>query len=233
MNFIAPLLAKADIGELIQFLVVLLIFIIPAIGQLLAKVKKVQPPGRGGVKPRPPRQAPADVMDEIGKFLRQAAEQRKGKPAEKPRQEPAAAKQSAPVARPAQPAAAKQPVEKPAAATRPVGGQVNEHVKKHLDAEEFSRRSGQLGAEVAQVDRQIDEHLHQVFDHNLSQIATTPGETALAPSAAEPPDVAAATTIEVPPTFAAGLAAMLGSGESLLQAIALTEIIRRPEERWT
>jgi hypothetical protein len=226
-NIIAPLLAKADIGELIQFVVVLLIFIIPAIGQLLAKVKKIQPPGRGVVKPRPPRQAPADVLDEIGEFLRRAVEQRQGKPRQP--EQPAARQ---PVVRPveAQPAAVGKISPSPPEQPRPVGGQVAEHVKQHLDAEEFSRRTGQLGAEVAQADRQIDQHLRQVFDHNLSQIAATPGETSQAPTVAEPPELAA--IIELPSTFAAGLAAMLSSGESLLQAVALTEIIHRPEERW-
>ena len=68
-------------------------------------------------------------------------------------------------------------------ARRPVGGEVSAHVKKYLDSEKFESRAGELGQDVVQtVDREIDQHLHQVFDHSVSRLAAVPGEAAAAPA---------------------------------------------------
>ncbi len=219
MSLLAPLLARAD-ADLIRIVVILIFLAVAGIARLLAAVRQGQPPV-GGPRPQPPpRPVPADVADEIDEFLRRAA-QRRGVP---PQPAPAAAT----VPQPPQPIQAEVVAE----AGKPVGGQVTEHVQKYLDAEGFTRRAGELGGEVAQADQQVDQHLRQVFDHSVSQLAAVPGEAAIAPMAAEPPEVTEQSLLEIPATFATGLTTLLTSPDSVRQAIVLGEIFRRPEERW-
>ena len=201
------------LDDLITWAVILLFFIVPAIGQLLAKVKQAPPPAGGG---RPQRPAPHDVEDEIEVFMRRALGQR----AEK---EPPVRARPAPVA---------QPVEAEVVAAAPVGGQVASEVRRHLDSGEFVQRTGRLGKEVVQTDKQLEQHLHQAFDHKLGQLESAEAKTSPPRASDVPPDLSGPTAVEVPPTVAAGLAAMLGNAESLSQAIVLSEIIHRPEERW-
>ncbi len=64
----------------------------------------------------------------------------------------------------------------------PVGAQVGKQVEKYLDTEEFTRRTSQLGGEVAQADVESDQRLKQVFSHDVSQLAKKPGESAAPPA---------------------------------------------------
>jgi len=213
MNLLAPLFAIDP--ALIQFIVILFIFVIPAIGKLIAKFQQIPPPAG---RPLPPRPAEIDVADEIEEFMRRAAERRADQGTR-----PAIAQQTPP------PAA--EPVRAEVVADQPVGGQVTEHVAKYLDSEDFGRRESQLGQEVAQADEQIDQRLHQVFDHRVSKLEAVPGEAAKPPTAYEPPDLVGAGA-DVPDSFATGLLELITSPDSLRQAIILNEILHRPEERW-
>ena len=98
--------------------------------------------------------------------------------------------------------------------------------------QEFTRRSEDLGEEVAQADREIDQHLHQVFDHRVSQLELVPGEAAAPPAATfETSETTEAAPVASLPV-AVGLLDLIGSPESLRQAIILNEILQRPEHRW-
>ena len=121
--------------------------------------------------------------------------------------------------------------------TAPVGGQVTEHVKKYLDAEAFDSRAGQLGQDVTQtVDREIDQHLHQVFDHSVSRLAAMPGESASAAGGRGAGRWRLRRPMRRPRRFfrrnAMDLVAVLSSADLIRQAIVLNELFRRPEERW-
>jgi hypothetical protein len=216
MNAFAALLAAVDF-QTIKFIVVMIVFLLAGLAQLVAKLQKIQPPAG---RPRPPRPVAPDVADEIEEFMRRAANRRN-------------VQGTQPVAAPTPPPtpAAVQPGRAEVSAEQPVGGQVEEHVKKYLDAQDFSRRSQELGEEVAQVDRDVGQHLHEVFDHQVSRLEVVPGEAAAPPVAVEPSDLSEASP-EIPATFATGLLGLINSPDSLRQAIILNEIIHRPEERW-
>ncbi len=92
-----PILLAAGNADLIEIAVIVIIVFLSAIGQLLAKLRPPQPPA-GQPRPVPPQMA-----DEIGEFLRRAAERRG---AQGPR--PVAPPQPAPKATPQPPA--EQPV---------------------------------------------------------------------------------------------------------------------------
>jgi hypothetical protein len=229
MNRLVPLLAL-NIGNLIWLIVVIVFIVLPAIGQLLAKAGHQQRPG-GGPRPlRPPgggapaRRPPAGGLeDEIGEFLRRAAQQRRAQAAPPPRPGPPPAPASA---------TGPQVVEAEVVPTPALGEGIKRHVGQYLDAGEFRQRAAQLGGEVAQADQQVEQRLHSRFDHELSLLAATPGESAQAPAAEQPID-RLGPAAALPPTAAAGLAAMLGSSEGIRQAIVINEILTRPEDRWT
>ncbi len=216
MNTFSPLLAAGpDIETIIKILIALLIFVIPAVGQLLAKMKSMQPPA----EPVPAQPVRADVANEIDDFMRRAGQHRGTRPATPP---------SAPPVK----AAVVQPV--PAQAVvepQPIGGQLSEHVRKYLDEQEFRRHSEQLGGEVAQTDRQIDQHLHQVFDHHVSKLEEVTSESAAPPTIDQQPE-AVDVSDAAPMAFVAGLVGLVTNPESLRQAVILNEILHRPEERW-
>jgi hypothetical protein len=211
MSPFVPPLAAIPMEELIKLAVIFLIFIVPAIARLLAKGRQLQGPAAG--KPRPDRPVPTDVSKQIEEFLR-----RRTTPQEPPKPPP-------PARRPPPP-----PVQAEVVGERPVGGQVGQHVAQYLDEEQFQRRESQLGKEVAQADRQIDQHLQQVFSHPVSKLEAVPGETAGPPTAAGPSG--AEETSEASADVAAGLFNLLSTPDSLRQAILLNEILQRPEERW-
>lgn len=212
MSPVLPLLAALDVF-LIKAVVVIIVFILAGIAQLMAKLQQIKPPAG-----RPARPVPPDVAAEIDEFMRRTAS-RRNVPAAPPT--------------PASPPSPTQPVRVEAATEPPVGGQVEEHVKKYLDVQAFSRRSEELGEEVAQqVDREIDQHLHQVFDHRVSQLELVGGEAAAPPAATfEASDTTEDAAAESTPV-AVGVLDLIGNPESLRQAIILNEILQRPEARW-
>lgn len=218
MNHLAPLFAIDP--ALIKLIVIIFIFVVPAIGKLLEKLRQIPPPAG---RPIPPRPADVDVADEIEDFMRRAAERhaRKGT-------RPVVVETAAP---PAPKPAAAAPVKAEVVVEQPVGGQVTEHVSKYLDSQQFANRESQLGQEVAQADKQINEHLQQVFDHRVSKLEAVPGEAAKAPAAYEPPDLVGAAA-DIPDSFATRLLDLMVNPDSLRQAIILNEILHRPEERW-
>jgi hypothetical protein len=205
-----------DIGDVIKFLVVLLIVVIPAISQIVAKIREAQkpplPPVRGG---KPVRPAGESFKDEIEEFLRRAAEGR---------QQARGAGQSRTGQAPrTKPARAPTPPPKPAEPAEPPRTVVA-HVEKRLDTSEFQRRTAQLGGEVAEADDKLDARVHDVFEHQLSQFDwRTPGELEAAGEALPP----SATTAAV-----AGIFPLLTNPEGLRQAIILNEILQRPSDRW-
>jgi len=214
------MLWAAGWADMIGIVVVILFFVIPIIGQMFAKMRQPQKPdpGRG---PRPGGGPPGQAMeDEIGDFLRRAMK-RGGAEQARPRPRPV---ERPPLAQLAEP---QQPLEAEVVRDAPLGSGVKKHVGQYLDSGEFQRRTSQLGDEVAQADEHVEKHLHEVFDHQLGQVANIPGESAL-PSRAGP-----LTPERLPPTAAAGLPVLLSNAENIRQAIIITEILQRPEHRWT
>jgi hypothetical protein len=214
MNLLAPLLAALDAGDVIRIVVIVLIFVIPVIGQLIGKLAKVQPPAG---RPIPPPPADIDVADEIEAFMRRAAQRNAGQGAR-----PAATEQTPPLA---------EPVQAEVVADKPVGGQAPVCATRHLDVQDFNQSGSQLGKEVLWADRQIDQHLHQVFDHRVSNLEAAPTDGAQ-PSSVFEPAAPPGTAESMPDFFTTGLLELLASPDSLRQAIILNEILHRPEERW-
>jgi hypothetical protein len=223
-----PLFA-VDFGDVVKLLVVFFVFVVPVIGQLIAKMKQMPPPEKRPIPPKPPL---PEVHNEIEEFLRRKAQRRPAEP-----QRPTIILQTPapePVRAQTVPKTAKSigsPLDEPVLLEEPVGGQLSEHVKRYLDESDMSRREAELGQQVAQADREIDQRLRQKFDHRVSKLEAVPGEAAAPPVAYEPPDLVGASA-DIPASFATGLLDLLSNPDSLRQAIVLNEILHRPEERW-
>ena len=217
-------LAKGE--DLLGTLIVIVIVIISAVAQLIGKAREVQKQAgrpKPPVQPLPP-QAQDPLADEIEDFLKRASQRRRaaGSRPAAPIPPPAAGVPEAPTRRLVQ--AELIPME---GAPRSVAA----HVRDHLSSAKFAPVSQQLGREVTKIDGKIERHLLEKFDHRLGRLAGMGGESASAQTAVdlEAPGQGAA----VAPLGAANLAAVLGNPASLRQAILLSEVLNRPESRWT
>ena len=218
---LAPLWALG-VQELIGVVLVIL-FVVSAALQMLARKNQPQRPGGG----RPPgRPAGGEVEDEIGEFLRRAAE--RGRPRQPP---PLPKPRIAPPPAMAQ-VVGQHPVEAEVVRERALGNKLREQVGDYLDSGGFVRRASELGEEVAQADDLLEQRLEEKFDHEVSRLAGVPGESADAPGVAEA-EQAEDRVAEFPPTAAAGLPVLLSTAENIRQAIIINEILNRPEDRWT
>ncbi len=222
MNAFAPLLAAVD-AELVKLVIILVFGALVGIGKFIAMVQKGKPPAPMGQRPQPPAPVKINAANNIEEFMRRAAAR------------PRAAANSGPIRRPPQPQL-RPPLEKPVQAqvvvTEPVGATIGKQVEQDLNAQEFTKRTTQLGSEFAQADRDIDQRLHQVFDHHVSNLELMPGEAAAEPVAAGPVELTEQSLLDIPATFATGLTDLLANPDSVRQAIVFMEILHRPEERW-
>jgi hypothetical protein len=100
----------------------------------------------------------------------------------------------------------------------PLGAGVSQHVASHLGGtKELVQHAQQLGADVAQADERMQEHLRHRFAHQLGALS---------------PTASAAQTAAAPATLAQELRNMLARPAGMRQLVVASEILRRPEERW-
>jgi hypothetical protein len=226
----------ADFGDVIAMVVTFLVPIIFVLSQVLGKGNKAPaPPPRPRHVPKPQPARPREVDDEVEQFLRRVAQRRTG--GGKADEVVVVHPEAPPPRRLAEEVVVAEAVEAP---SFPVAGR---HLKPSIPNERLSR--------LDQTDEQVEEHLHDVFDHQLGRLSSeatrvdvTVGdayeqapveEYQVMPDAYEPERAAvrtAADEIAETPTAAVGLAAMLSDTENLKQAIVLSEILNRPEHRW-
>ncbi len=218
----ATMLLAQGLDDLIGIIIVILFIIVPVIGQIIAKMNKAPGPPAGGPKGAGrPAAGNKDINDEIGDFLRRAA-RGLGKQVKQAQQQMQQQPPRQPIARPA---AAQVVRERPIEA-QVLGGGHRETVQAEIDTGQFTRRAAKLGGKVVRSEKQLDKHLHQVFNHELGDLARTSSKTAGQRLTKQQQPVA------MPPTAAAGFAALLGSAENIRRAIVINEILTRPEDRW-
>jgi len=168
------------------------------------------------------------IMRELENLLKEIAEAQqpaaqrpvppRPQPARQPQGRPAAAPQPQRTRpqRPAQAAADVLDAEIVDAAPVRRRAEVTKHVERHLDTSDITAGTTRLGAEVGLADEKVEAHLHEKFDHKLSRMD-------------DPDDKVGA---EAGAAFAARIAEMFRSPQSIQQAFILNEILNRPELRW-
>ncbi len=218
--------------------VVFLIFVIFSIlSQLAGKWKEVQKEAARRARANQPAHfpKPADPLeDEIAEFLRRAAERQKPVQAERPAGRPP------PSPPPRATGEAMRPFRPPPTPVEPVvvgeplpQESVAEHVRDRFGRPQFGQvGSPGLGREVAQADEKVGDRLREKFGHQVSRLAGVSGEAAAVPLAVEP--TVPADRVAAPPAVdAATMAALLTNPATLRQAVLVSEILHRPEERWS
>ena len=93
------------------------------------------------------------------------------------------------------------------------------HLEHHIDTSDLADHAEHLGEEVSRANDQVDQHVHDVFDHQVGELDGT---------SASP-----ATTV---PAEGDGLhrelKRALRSSTQVRRAVVFSEILRRPEWRW-
>jgi len=246
---LAPLFA--DLEGLIKVGLFIILVFGGAIASLVSKIKESQEAARrrerqAQARARAQAQGKKDPLeDEIGAFLRGAAERRgvrppqPGRPAPQQPRPAAPAPVAQPVARPAQqprPVRRAQPVRPPQ--EEPVDVVLLEEAQPGALREQRGKDRLQhlapadVGREVTRAEKELEGHVHQVFDHKIGRLAGQPGDTAR-PAAIQEASSPEDQVGPLPSTAAAGLTALFADANNLRQAILIHEILRRPEERWT
>ncbi len=196
------------------------------------------PLGQAG-QPRPPLTLEETLRREVDEFMRRA-QRREPEPPKRPQQKPQSKPQPAGgpsrEGRPARPGGARQdqPTRRLVEAARPLseqqesaqparkpptGASVGAHVAEHVgrSTEALAAHAKHLGAQVAQADERLEEHLQKKFSHQLGALEHRD----------ERPEVKAKRSV-----IAQGLFDMLAKPGGVRQVIVAGEILRRPEERW-
>jgi hypothetical protein len=214
-------------ADIVKLIIVLLVFVVPAVFRMLTKIRQAQEAGELPRQPqapanRPPRAPGKPVQDEIEEFLARVVEARKAKdPSAGPRKQ----RRSATPVRPP------RPIDAQVVEAKPVGGSVDAFVKQHLDSSQITQRAAHMGEGVAQADQKFDKRLQQTFEHRLGSL-----ENSVAAQSSPSGDVSAATvaTAYLPSSLtpASALAALLSNPEAVRNAILMQEILQRPEQRW-
>jgi hypothetical protein len=212
-------LLAAGADFLITVLVFAVIFILSLVGKFVEKLGQAQK--RPPAKPNVPR-AGDPLADEIGEFLKRAAERQAPGRARVPQKRPRPAGQPKP--RPADVVMAE-------AVAGPREESVAEHVRDHLaplPARPIS--SAELGKGVVEEDKKIEQRLHQEFDHRLGRLTGPTEETARPKTVETAPQIE--TVQAAPGSMLADLTDLLANPATLRQAIIAAEILNRPAERW-
>jgi hypothetical protein len=162
---------------------------------------------------RPAQRAPQRTIQTPARGGRQS--EQRPKPPVPPRRL-VQARQPEPAAPLSRPLSEQQP--QPSYAPAPLGAGVAQHVAEHLrGTQELAQHAQHLGAEVAQADERMQEHLRQKFVHPIGTLA--PGTTSVERRLAGTP-------------ASRELRELLARPGGVRQLIIANEILRRPEERW-
>ncbi len=262
MNVLVPILADfGDVITLVVFVVILLLGVAGRLMNKVreAQQKGAEPRQVGPGQPRrPPQRGP--LANEIEDFVRKAAQRRAGggvQPGQQPQagrqpqagqhpqagQQPQAGQppQMAP-RRPIPPPMVARlepevPVEvellEPVVEAESVAEHVRGHVGRHTGDETLGKvASRHISSPVELADDKLEARVRDVFDHKLGRLEGTLGESASGAEAldAETPEDRVGS---LPSTAAAGLVAMFANPGNIRQAILISEILQRPEHRWS
>ena len=180
------------------------------------------------------------MRDEVEEFLRRVAQMRaqaeaqakaeQQKPGQPPRPQPQRPGQQPPQRMPSPPQrlvpAREEVIYLEPADVEVIDAELAENAGRPLGTpfqgpRQIAEHARHLGEQVDLADDKLEARLHQTFDHQLGRFRNVASETAGAPRVRPMTDVT--------PTEILG---MLTNPESIRDAIVMSEILRRPEERW-
>lgn len=227
-----PLLAD-NIGDIIGLIVTLAIIGFSVLSQVLGggdkakqqqQARRLQQQQQRARQPNKPQAK--SIESEIEDFLRQARGDapREAMPVAQPVDEESEAVRTL----------VKEPME-----VRPIEGEpiqpgqdftrdLASHVESHISLDSISQRDAHLGDIVEASDERIEQHLEDVFDHQVGQIAHQ-DHTESTSMIAEGTDAVSWEEKVEKSTLAMDIAAMMKSPDSVRKMFIVTEIFKRPE----
>ena len=205
-----------DVWDIIRIAAIILLVVVPVLAKLFRRAEPAQPaggrPAGGFVELDDDEEEEEAVLNgEIERFLREATGgQRKPPPAPAP--EPIVAE----IVRP-----------------RRLSDSGSRHLETSVDADEqrFGQHTSHLGEEVGQADDDMEDHIHAAFEHRLGGLTDT--SVGVDVPDADVHDQTPGSSEDKTPSLAAELAATFRDPQSIRQAIILSEILTRPEHRWS
>ena len=232
---VAPLFAIGDLIGLIIWIIIIVVSVVSKISKAAGGGAKQQEPQANRPPPQIRPQARAGgnkgIESEIEEFLRQAR-------GEKARQTPV---QASPPPRQANPAArAKpqpprqfrprvieaQPVDRDIVPGEGFGRSVSEHVRDHIGKDSISTRDAHLGESIESADERIEQHLEDVFDHDVGHLDHA---VKVDTSIAEGTDALDNENVDKQSSEAKRIRQMLSSPDSVREVFIAAEILKRPE----
>lgn len=114
----------------------------------------------------------------------------------------------APQPRPAPPAFQPQPLAEPDII---IAEEAHEPLHSHIDTSDFEDRASHMAEEVALADDHMDEHIHEVFDHDLGRLNESAEQKKARDAAKAHP-----------------IMKMLATKTGVQQAVIMAEILQRP-----
>ena len=224
----------AGIDDWLSLLVPAVFVIIWIISQVMGVAgQKPAPPRRQ--QPRPPKPA-GGLAREIDAFLKQVQQERAGgRPAQRPAAAPQQRAQPARVerqperlAQPLRPDVVEAELVEPMAPSPPPHKPLSQRRSRpEPERPRRTARTEQIKADrVDLADEKMAAHMQQVFEHELGALADT--SDAIHEKAESKKDSAG---VEIPTTSQA-VRDMLAQPDSVRQAVILSEILRRPQQRW-
>jgi hypothetical protein len=111
----------------------------------------------------------------------------------------------------------------------PTGRLVSQHVSQHLSNRQFVERAAHMGDDVEQADEQMDQRLHQKFDHRLGRLAGE-GSYHVQETQTDPNEmVVAGDSPSVPSSL--DIVSLLKNPANFRQALIVSEILKPAHER--
>jgi hypothetical protein len=165
------------------------------------------------------------MAGDIEEFLRRAAQRREGKSAPAPPRQPPRPQPPRP-----EPRVLEAELIEEIEIVQPdilSGESVEAHVAQHIGSSGFAERLSHLGEDVDTADDRMEAHLHGYFEHDLGQLGA---KTSVAEDSTLDDDSPAGMKDEPPSTT--DFAKLLANPASLRDAIIVSEIFKRPEDRW-
>jgi len=108
---------------------------------------------------------------------------------------------------------------------------VSSHVERHILSDGIGQRDSHLGEKLSHADERMESHLQEVFQHRLGTLDTEGGSSSS--SIRQGTDAAVWSGGQVSTPLSVELFKMLSSPPQVQAAIVLSEILRRPEDRWS
>ena len=109
------------------------------------------------------------------------------------------------------------------------GHDVGDHVSQHINTSKFGERISHMGEEIDRADDRMEAHLHDYFEHKMGDLGAKTSRVSDSTLDDDSPGQGGPAT-QKPPPF--NIQKLLRSPAGIRDAIVLSEILRKPEDRW-